>query len=206
MSLINEVIAKTKEKDPAQPEFHQAVEEVLHTLQPTVDRHPELVQAKIYERIVEPDRVFVGTQYFRERWLPLLGRTAWLLILELRQRCYYDRREKDPEKRLAKSRDTCKVTVAELAAAVGVSERTVWRELFPLPKDHEKCPKDAKKRAEAEAKAALIGEFILETTTVRRYSTKRGREVNETTLWKVRLDEPLTPEDRKRFSTCQNDS
>ena len=57
MSLIQDVIAKTKEKDPAQPEFHQAVEEVLNTLQPTVDRHPEFVKANIYERIVEPDRV-----------------------------------------------------------------------------------------------------------------------------------------------------
>ena len=65
MSLINDVIAKTKEKDPAQPEFHQAVEEVLNTLEPTVDRHPEFVQAKIYERIVEPDRVIM----FRVPWM-----------------------------------------------------------------------------------------------------------------------------------------
>jgi len=65
VSLIQDVIAKTKEKDPAQPEFHQAVEEVLNTLQPTVERHPELVQAKIYERIVEPDRVIM----FRVPWM-----------------------------------------------------------------------------------------------------------------------------------------
>lgn len=65
MSLIKDVIAKTKEKDPAQPEFHQAVEEVLDTLEPTVDRHPEFVQAKIYERIVEPDRVLM----FRVPWM-----------------------------------------------------------------------------------------------------------------------------------------
>ena len=65
MSVIQEVIAKTKEKDPAQPEFHQAVEEVLNTLEPTVDRHPEFVQAKIYERIVEPDRVVM----FRVPWM-----------------------------------------------------------------------------------------------------------------------------------------
>jgi glutamate dehydrogenase (NADP+) len=65
VSVIQDVIAKTKEKDPAQPEFHQAVEEVLHTLQPTVDRHPEFVQANIYERIVEPDRVVI----FRVPWM-----------------------------------------------------------------------------------------------------------------------------------------
>jgi len=65
VSLIQDVIAKTKEKDPAQPEFHQAVKEVLETLVPTVDRHPEFVQAKIYERIVEPDRVIM----FRVPWM-----------------------------------------------------------------------------------------------------------------------------------------
>ena len=65
MSVIQEVIAKVKEKDPAQPEFHQAVEEVLTTLTPTVDKHPEFVMAKIYERIVEPDRVVM----FRVPWV-----------------------------------------------------------------------------------------------------------------------------------------
>jgi glutamate dehydrogenase (NADP+) len=65
VSLIQDVITKTKEKDPAQPEFHQAVKEVLETLVPTVDRHPEFVQAKIYERIVEPDRVIM----FRVPWM-----------------------------------------------------------------------------------------------------------------------------------------
>ena len=64
MSVIQEVIAKAKEKDPAQPEFHQAVEEVLTTLEPTVAKHPEFVKAKIYERIVEPDRVVM----FRVPW------------------------------------------------------------------------------------------------------------------------------------------
>jgi glutamate dehydrogenase (NADP+) len=64
MSVIQEVIAKVKEKDPAQPEFHQAVEEVLNSLEPTVDKHPEFVNAKIYERIVEPDRVVM----FRVPW------------------------------------------------------------------------------------------------------------------------------------------
>jgi len=65
VSLIKDVIAKTKEKDPAQPEFHQAVEEVLNTLEPTVEKHPEIVQAKIYERVVEPDRVIM----FRVPWV-----------------------------------------------------------------------------------------------------------------------------------------
>ncbi len=65
MSLIDEIISKVKEKDPDQPEFHQAVEEVMRTLEPTVDKHPEFVKAKIYERIVEPDRVVI----FRVPWV-----------------------------------------------------------------------------------------------------------------------------------------
>ncbi len=65
MSVIQEVIAKVREKDPAQPEFHQAVEEVLTSLEPTVAKHPEYVKAKIYERIVEPDRVIM----FRIPWV-----------------------------------------------------------------------------------------------------------------------------------------
>jgi len=65
MSVINDVIAKVKAKNPAEPEFHQAVEEVLHTLEPTVAKHPEFVKAAIYERIVEPDRAIL----FRVPWV-----------------------------------------------------------------------------------------------------------------------------------------
>lgn len=69
MSVISEVIAKVKAVDPAQPEFHQAVEEVLSTLAPTVSKHPEFVKAKIYERVVEPDRVVM----FRVPWVDDAG-------------------------------------------------------------------------------------------------------------------------------------
>jgi glutamate dehydrogenase (NADP+) len=69
MSVITDVIAKVKAIDPSQPEFHQAVEEVLTTLAPTVDKHPEFVKAKIYERIVEPDRVIM----FRVPWVDDAG-------------------------------------------------------------------------------------------------------------------------------------
>jgi len=64
MSMIQDVIAMVTEKDAGQPEFHQAVKEVLTTLEPTVAKHPEYVKAKIYERIVIPDRVIM----FRVPW------------------------------------------------------------------------------------------------------------------------------------------
>lgn len=65
MSVIKEVIEKVKQRDPDQPEFHQAVREVLETLEPTVKKHPEFVKSKIYDRIVEPDRTII----FRVPWL-----------------------------------------------------------------------------------------------------------------------------------------
>lgn len=65
MSIINDVLAKVKQIDPDQPEFHQAVEEVLETLEPTTKKHPEFVKANIYERIVEPERMII----FRVPWM-----------------------------------------------------------------------------------------------------------------------------------------
>jgi len=65
MGLIKEVIDRVKQKDPYEFEFHQAVEEVLDTLEPTTQKHPEFVRARIYDRIVEPDRTIL----FRVPWV-----------------------------------------------------------------------------------------------------------------------------------------
>ncbi|MDY0390880.1 NADP-specific glutamate dehydrogenase [Desulfobulbus oligotrophicus] len=65
MSIITDVIDKVKRVDPGEPEFHQAVTEVLETLEPTAERHPEFVKANIYERIVEPERTIM----FRVPWM-----------------------------------------------------------------------------------------------------------------------------------------
>ncbi|HIA02550.1 MAG TPA: NADP-specific glutamate dehydrogenase, partial [Myxococcales bacterium] len=51
-------------RDPDQPEFHQAVLEVLESLEPVLEAHPEFVDAKILERIVEPERLI----QFRVPW------------------------------------------------------------------------------------------------------------------------------------------
>jgi len=52
-------------KNPAQPEFHQAVKEVVESLVPCLDKHPEYIDQKILERMSEPDRVLI----FRVPWL-----------------------------------------------------------------------------------------------------------------------------------------
>jgi len=64
-AYITEVIEKTEAKNPAQPEFHQAVREVLESLEPVIARHPEYKKHKILERIVEPERQVL----FRVPWV-----------------------------------------------------------------------------------------------------------------------------------------
>ena len=54
MSYVNDVIEMVKAKDPDQPEFIQAVTEVLESLEPVIEAHPEYQQASLLERIVEP--------------------------------------------------------------------------------------------------------------------------------------------------------
>ena len=51
-------------KHPAQPEFHQAVTEVADSLVPCLQKHPEYIEARILERMSEPDRIFI----FRVVW------------------------------------------------------------------------------------------------------------------------------------------
>jgi glutamate dehydrogenase (NADP+) len=59
------VIDLVTKRDPGQPEFHQAVTEVLESLQPCLDRYPKYEQNRILERIVEPERQLM----FRVPWI-----------------------------------------------------------------------------------------------------------------------------------------
>jgi Glutamate dehydrogenase/leucine dehydrogenase len=65
MSYAQRVIDLVTKRDPGQPEFHQAVTEVLESLQPCLDRNPKYEQNKILERIVEPERQLM----FRVPWI-----------------------------------------------------------------------------------------------------------------------------------------
>ncbi|MBN2708560.1 MAG: NADP-specific glutamate dehydrogenase [Calditrichaceae bacterium] len=62
---VKSLMAEVKAKNPAEPEFHQAVEEVVESLDLVLERHPEYRAAKIIERIVEPERVIL----FRVPWI-----------------------------------------------------------------------------------------------------------------------------------------
>ena len=61
---MNEVLDAVRAKNPEQREFHQAVDEVFHSIQPVLDRHPEFRRAKVFERLVEPERQVM----FRVAW------------------------------------------------------------------------------------------------------------------------------------------
>lgn len=67
--FVKELMAQLKAKNPAEPEFHQAVFEVVSSLALVLERHPEYRKAKIIERIVEPERVIM----FRVPWVDDLG-------------------------------------------------------------------------------------------------------------------------------------
>jgi glutamate dehydrogenase (NADP+) len=63
------LMSDVKAKDPAQPEFHQAVHEVAESIELVLDRHPEYRSAKILERIIEPERAIM----FRVPWVDDAG-------------------------------------------------------------------------------------------------------------------------------------
>ena len=74
---VERLMADVKAKNPAEPEFHQAVHEVAESVAPVLERHPEYRSARILQRITEPERVI----QFRVAWVDDRGVTrvnrAW---------------------------------------------------------------------------------------------------------------------------------
>ena len=68
---VDSFLERLKRRDPDQPEFHQAVEEVLRSLWPFLEANPHYLEAGIIERIVEPERAIL----FRVPWVDDQGRT-----------------------------------------------------------------------------------------------------------------------------------
>ena len=69
MSFKNQYLAELMEtvikRNPGEPEFHQAVREVLESLEPVIERHPEYIEKGVLESIVEPERIIK----FRVPWV-----------------------------------------------------------------------------------------------------------------------------------------
>jgi len=62
---VSKLLAEVRSKNPSEPEFHQAVQEIMESLEVVLERHPEYRSAKILERMVEPERVIM----FRVPWM-----------------------------------------------------------------------------------------------------------------------------------------
>lgn len=69
-NYIETVIENCKANNPGEVEFHQTVEEVLHSLAPVIEKHPEYEEAAILERLVEPERGIT----FKVTWVDDAGK------------------------------------------------------------------------------------------------------------------------------------
>ena len=70
MSYTQKVLEELKARYPEQPEFIQAATEILGTIQPALDAHPEYEEAALLERLVEPERIVM----FRVPWVDDQGK------------------------------------------------------------------------------------------------------------------------------------
>ncbi|MFT5875792.1 MAG: glutamate dehydrogenase (NADP+), partial [Clostridium sp.] len=70
-AYIEKVIANVKKRNANEPEFLQTVEEVLGSLAPVLDKHPEYIAANLLERFCEPERQIM----FRVPWVDDAGAT-----------------------------------------------------------------------------------------------------------------------------------
>lgn len=65
MKYLASVYEQVVKRNPGEPEFHQAVKEVLESLEPVAKRHPEYIKTGIFDRLVEPERQII----FRVPWV-----------------------------------------------------------------------------------------------------------------------------------------
>ncbi len=70
MSYTEKVLEQAITRNPNEPEFHQALREVLTTLEPVINKHPEFEKAGLLERLVEPERMIT----FRVPWVDDQGK------------------------------------------------------------------------------------------------------------------------------------
>ena len=124
--------------------------------------------ANLYNEIVKPDRVFVATQYFRKKWMPLLGPALAWVIIALRQHCYWS-------KETGEKRDWCLISQEELATEAGISVATLKR---LLKQEH-------------------ANKFIIEVSHRYRYDPHKRKQVRKKSRYRLRMDDPLTPEDEE---------
>lgn len=67
--FVQDIMGTVTFRNPGEPEFHQAVREVVESIEPVVARHPEFIKMRIVERMVEPERQLM----FRVPWVDDAG-------------------------------------------------------------------------------------------------------------------------------------
>lgn len=72
MNKLEKIYDQVVKRDPNEPEFHQAVKEVLESLEPVVEKYPQYLESGIFERMVEPERTII----FRIPWVTDKGEVA----------------------------------------------------------------------------------------------------------------------------------
>lgn len=122
--------------------------------------------------ITQPTRIALTTHYFRTEWVPQLGATNAWLIMALRSRCYWNKKD-------GQIRDTCVMSIRELADLLGTSTRTVIRGL----------------------QDPLARKFVAAQKRVYERRAIDGRKIPARTRFQVRLTmDPLTPPDEAAFA------
>ena len=119
--------------------------------------------------IVAPGKVAVISQYFLDKWAPLLGPTLTLLIIRLRRYCYFNKLTKE-------QRDWCYPKHDTLAREIGVSRWTILREL---------------QRPVAQSFIRREKRYLYDSATKKRVRTSD--------MYYVAMDEPLTPDDEEEL-------
>lgn len=121
---LYEILALTQETDQTLP----VTASLLFTFDVVAERCPmparetalyaQIARAasELHNKLTRPEHVYVGNQYFRLQWLPTLGPVLSSVVVNLRARCYWD-------KRSGELRDTCTANWADLAREVGCTTR-----------------------------------------------------------------------------------
>ncbi len=149
-------------------------EEIVEQFQ----KDPKLLEVQPFyhylkNEIIEPEKIVVGTRYFWNKWAPILGPTLTVIIVKLRQYCYYNKLTKE-------KRDWCYPSLKTLAKEVGVSEDTVSRELNP------KNPE----------KNDILKKFVRREPQYV-YDASLRKKVRSVDKYYIAMDDPLTSEDEK---------
>lgn len=122
-----------------------------------------------YNEIVKPNRI---GWYLATRWLPTLKPLGYALVGALRARCYYN-------SRTGELRNEIQVDMEELAASVGVSRTTLWREF-----------KDS----------TALSQFVRRQD---RYVIKSTGPQREESVYFVAMDDPIHPDDLEKYEALR---